>query len=121
MKLHVGEGCTYCNLSGYRGRIAIYELLEVDRTLADAIRRGDLNELDAAARSRPHFASLTDSAFSLAARGLTTLAEVMSIASGLEEEEDLSGVTSSRRSPFAGRSADPLLDDAMAESARATG
>ncbi|HEY6923945.1 MAG TPA: GspE/PulE family protein, partial [Steroidobacteraceae bacterium] len=120
MKLHVGEGCTYCNLSGYRGRIAIYELLEVDRTLADAIRRGDLQELDAAARSRPNFSSLTDSAFGLAARGLTTLAEVMSIASGLEEEEDLSGVTSSRRSPFAGRSADTLLDDAMAEASRAT-
>ena len=121
MKLHVGEGCTYCNLSGYRGRIAIYELLEVDRTLADAIRRGDLQELDAAARSRPHFSSLTESAFSLAARGMTTLAEVMSIASGLEEEEDLSGVTSSRRSPFAGRDADTLLDDAMAEASRATG
>jgi MSHA biogenesis protein MshE len=122
MKLHVGEGCTYCNLSGYRGRIAIYELLEVDRTLADAIRRGDLNELDAAARSRPHFASLTDSAFGLAARGLTTLAEVMSIASGMEEEEDLSGVTSSRQSPFARRiAADTLLDDVMTESSRATG
>ena len=121
MKLHVGEGCTYCNLSGYRGRIAIYELLEVDRTLADAIRRGDLQELDAAARSRPHFSSLTESAFGLAARGMTTLAEVMSIASGLEEEEDLSGVTSSRRSPFAGRDADTLLDDAMAEASRATG
>ena len=121
MKLHVGEGCTYCNLSGYRGRIAIYELLEVDRTLADAIRRGDLHELDAAARSRPHFSSLTDSAFGLAARGMTTLAEVMSIASGLEEEEDLSGVTSSRRSPFAGQGADTLLDDAMAEASRATG
>jgi len=121
MKLHVGEGCTYCNLSGYRGRIAIYELREVDRTLADAIRRGDLHELDAAARSRPNFSSLTDSAFGLAARGMTTLAEVMSIASGLEEEEDLSGVTSSRRSPFAGRDADTLLDDAMTEASRATG
>jgi MSHA biogenesis protein MshE len=121
MKLHVGEGCTYCNLSGYRGRIAIYELLEVDRTLADAIRRGSLHELDAAARSRPSFSSLTDSAFSLAARGMTTLAEVMSIASGLEEEEDLSGVTSSRRSPFAGRGAGALLEDAMAEASRAIG
>jgi len=121
MKLHIGEGCTYCNLSGYRGRIAIYELLEVDRTLADAIRRGDLNELDAAARSRHSFSSLTDSAFGLAARGITTLAEVMSIASGVEEEEDLSGVTSSRRSPFAGRSEDTLLEDAMTEGARATG
>jgi hypothetical protein len=45
----------------------------------------------------------------------------MSIASGLEEEEDLGGVTSSRRSPFARRGADTLLDDAMAEASRSTG
>ena len=41
MKFQMGAGCTYCNLSGYRGRAAIYELIEVDRPLADAIRRGD--------------------------------------------------------------------------------
>ena len=40
MKFQMGAGCTYCNLSGYRGRAAIYELIEVDRPLADAIRRG---------------------------------------------------------------------------------
>ena len=41
MKFQTGAGCTYCNLSGYRGRAAIYELIEIDRPLADAIRRGD--------------------------------------------------------------------------------
>ena len=35
MKFQTGAGCTYCNLSGYRGRAAIYELIEVDRALAD--------------------------------------------------------------------------------------
>src|SRR6187455_108592 len=30
MKFMTGAGCTYCNLSGYRGRAAIYELIELD-------------------------------------------------------------------------------------------
>ena len=58
-----GAGCTYCNLTGYRGRVAVYEILEIDRTLADAVRRGDLDRLCSsrtlepglrAARARSH-------------------------------------------------------------------
>jgi MSHA biogenesis protein MshE len=113
IQLRVGDGCTYCNLSGYRGRIAIYELLEVDRALADAIRRGDLSELDDVARSRPNYISLTQGALDLAARGITTLAEAIAVSSGLEEEEDLTGVTASWRSPFASASPDTLVNDAI--------
>jgi MSHA biogenesis protein MshE len=117
MQLKAGQGCSYCNLSGYRGRIAVYELLEIDRVLAEAIRRGDLRELDETAREHPNYVSLTQSALDLAARGVTTLEEVMAIASGVEEEEDLGGVTVSLRSPFAS-SADTLLQAALAESPR---
>ena len=53
IKFQIGAGCTYCNLSGYRGRVAIYELLEIDRTQADAIRRNDLIAFASAARARP--------------------------------------------------------------------
>ncbi len=115
--LKAGAGCTYCNLSGYRGRIAVYELLEFDRTLAEAIRRGDLRTLDEAAHERPDFVSLTQSALELAMRGVTTLEEAITVTSGLEEEEDLSGVTASWRSPLAAPSSDDLLDDALTESA----
>src|SRR5262245_61473820 len=34
MKFKSGEGCTFCNLTGFRGRAGIYEMLEIDRTLA---------------------------------------------------------------------------------------
>jgi MSHA biogenesis protein MshE len=83
-----GTGCTYCNLSGYRGRVAIYELLEIDRSQADAIRRGDLIAFAAAARARPGYVSLTQSALELAAKGITTLAEVIGVTSGLDEAPD---------------------------------
>src|SRR6185369_9519097 len=85
IEFQVGAGCTYCNLSGYRGRVAIYELLEIDRTQADAIRRNDLIAFASAARARPAYASLTQSALELAAKGVTTLAEVIGITSGLDE------------------------------------
>src|SRR5690348_12462235 len=32
MQFRMGNGCTYCNLSGYRGRAPVYELLEIDRS-----------------------------------------------------------------------------------------
>ena len=118
-QLKAGAGCTYCNLSGYRGRVAVYELLEIERTLVDAIRRGDLRALDEAAHTRPDYVSLTQGALDLALRGVTTLAEAITVTSGLEEEEDLSGVTASWRSPFPAPGGDTLLDDALSEHAAA--
>jgi hypothetical protein len=43
----------------------------------------------------------------------------MAVSSGLEEEEDLSGVTASWRSPFAAPEADSLVEDALAADALA--
>jgi MSHA biogenesis protein MshE len=117
-RLKAGSGCTYCNLSGYRGRVAVYELLEIDRSLADAIRRGELRELDEVAHNRSDYLSLTQGALDLATAGVTTLAEAIAVTSGLEEEEDLSGVTASWRSPFAQGARDGLIDDALEETER---
>jgi MSHA biogenesis protein MshE len=85
MKFRTGSGCTYCNLSGYRGRGAIYELIELDRTLADCIRRSDLQGFADAARGQSGYSSLTRSAIDLAAAGKTTLAEVIATTSGLDD------------------------------------
>jgi MSHA biogenesis protein MshE len=81
-----GAGCAYCNHSGYKGRIAVHELLEIDRGLADSIRRGDLREFDLMARSRPDYVSLARSAFELAKQGVTTVAEAIGVDSSLDEE-----------------------------------
>jgi MSHA biogenesis protein MshE len=85
MKFASGSGCTYCNLSGYRGRAAIYELIELDRSLADCIRRGDSQAFADTARRQVGYASLTSSAIDLAAAGKTTLAEVIATTSGLDD------------------------------------
>jgi MSHA biogenesis protein MshE len=103
-----GAGCTYCNLSGYRGRVAVYELLEIDRGLADAIRRGDSAAFGDGARTRPSYVSLAEGALQLAARGITSLAEAIGVASAQEER--------SRAQP-----ADTMLADALAGEALAQG
>jgi MSHA biogenesis protein MshE len=84
MQFRAGTGCTYCNLSGFRGRTAIYELMEMDRDMADAVRRGDGGGFDKAARAQPGYTSLTGSAITLAAAGGTTLGEAIATTSGLD-------------------------------------
>jgi MSHA biogenesis protein MshE len=87
MKFQLGTGCTYCNLTGYRGRAAIYELLEIDRPLADAIRRGDSSAFADLVRGREDFRTLADAALELVADGSTSVAEAMSVTTGLDENE----------------------------------
>ena len=83
-----GAGCTYCNLTGYRGRVAVYEILELDRTLADAVRRGDLEGFARAARNRAGYVPLAQGVIDMALAGTTSLAEAMAVGSGLEELAD---------------------------------
>jgi MSHA biogenesis protein MshE len=87
MNFHLGSGCTYCNLTGYRGRAAIYELLELDRSLADAIRRGDSGEFGRLVQDKNDYVTLTDGALQLVASGVTSVAEAIAVTSGLDENE----------------------------------
>jgi MSHA biogenesis protein MshE len=88
-KFMAGAGCTYCNLTGYRGRVAVYELLEIDRTLADAVGRGDLEGFARAARSSAGYLPLAQGAIDYALAGITSLAEAMAVGGGLEELTDV--------------------------------
>jgi MSHA biogenesis protein MshE len=83
-----GAGCTYCNLTGYRGRVAVYELLELDRRLADEVRRGDLEGFARAARALDSYVPLAQGAIDFALAGVTSVAEAMAVGSGLEELTD---------------------------------
>jgi MSHA biogenesis protein MshE len=86
LKFAEGAGCTYCNMTGYRGRVGVYELLEVNPAIADAIRRSDLTELERLVASLPAFVPLVRGAIKLAVDRITSLDEVMKSTSGLEEQ-----------------------------------
>jgi MSHA biogenesis protein MshE len=114
MNFQMGVGCTYCNLTGYRGRAAIYELLELDRVLADAVRRGDAMEFANLVRQRQNFTSLADAALELVANGTTSVAEALATTAGLDENEpDIPQSEAVSQDDI-----DSLLRDALSESQR---
>jgi MSHA biogenesis protein MshE len=82
-----GHGCTYCNMTGYRGRIGIYELIEIDAGLAEAIRRNDLSMFARLAKAQRGYAPLARHALSFAASQVTTVQEVARVTAGLEEQD----------------------------------
>jgi MSHA biogenesis protein MshE len=91
MHFHQGSGCTYCSHTGYRGRIGVYEYLEVDMELADALRANDSLRFATVARAREDFKPLVLCALDYAKQGITSLDEVIRLAGDVEayEMEDL--------------------------------
>lgn len=79
-----GRGCTYCNNTGYQGRIGIYEFLEMDSELMELLHNGDLIGFSKLALSREDYITLKQRAFDLAAKGITTVDEVVRVGFGVE-------------------------------------
>ncbi|MDO2949925.1 GspE/PulE family protein [Aeromonas simiae] len=75
-----GRGCQSCNFTGYRGRIGVYELLEMDQPMMDALRRDDAEGFARAARQHEHYQPLALMALDYAREGLTSLDEVLKLA-----------------------------------------
>jgi len=87
------RGCPRCNGTGYRGRTGVYELLELDLAMADALRRSDTNAYIEAAAKTNGFRPLAICALEYASKGITSLEEVLRIAG---EQEDTGGNLNTR-------------------------
>ncbi len=85
LKYFRGRGCSHCNGTGFAGRIGVYEMLEMTPDLARAVVARDLNAFGEAARPQMHGARLTDRALALVQEGRTTVAEVLKVATQVEE------------------------------------
>lgn len=81
-----GRGCSHCNNTGYRGRIGVFELLEIDTQMADALRSADPLAFGRAARANEDFKPLTLCALEYAEQGITSLEEVFRVSEQLAEE-----------------------------------
>lgn len=84
--LRRGTGCEACGRTGYRGRLAIHEVLTMD----DELRLLTMNKRPdseyRAAAAAQNFASLFEDGLRKAAEGLTTISEVIRVATPEEEE-----------------------------------
>ena len=75
-----GTGCTQCNGTGYRGRIAIHELVIINRELRELISSGATQaQLTEAARRSQGMTSLREAALQLVREGETTPEELLKI------------------------------------------
>ncbi|EMQ2876003.1 Flp pilus assembly complex ATPase component TadA [Vibrio navarrensis] len=77
-----GRGCQNCNLTGYRGRIGVFEMLELDHSMIDALRANNAVGFAEAARRSESYKPLLASAMELALQGVVSLDEVMTLGEG---------------------------------------
>ncbi|MBI1806239.1 MAG: type II/IV secretion system protein [Ignavibacteria bacterium] len=70
------KGCPSCNQFGYKGRTAVYEVLQIQNGLADLIARSVPTSDVRAMAKRDGFQTLRESALKKAKQGVTTLEEV---------------------------------------------
>ena len=75
-EIYRATGCTECDFQGYRGRLAIMELLRLDSRIDELIaRRAGLHEIRLHA-TQHGFTTLADDGFRQVLNGRTSLAEL---------------------------------------------
>lgn len=71
---YLSRGCDQCFFTGYRGRIAIYEVLSIDNDLAESIKSGNA-QIENIIREK-NIKTLAENAFELFEKGETSLEEI---------------------------------------------
>ena len=80
-----GRGCSHCNGTGYHGRIAVYEMLEMTPPLVKAASHEDPSRFIHTAHQQMAGKTLRHHALDQVLAGKTTVSEVMSITSQVED------------------------------------
>lgn len=88
VKIYRGRGCPNCNLTGFFGRTAIYEILLVEEAIKDLIlKKASASQIKKAALSRG-MRTLRQDGWRKVIAGLTTPDEVMKVTSVEEDAEN---------------------------------
>lgn len=77
IKVYKGEGCDYCNNTGYKGRVAIYEVMGMTPGLKDLILRNASSDDLKKQAIKDGMKTLRMTALTKVAQGLTTLDEAV--------------------------------------------
>lgn len=77
--VYVGKGCNVCSNSGYKGRIALFQFIEVSQEMQELILKSPSTpEIEALARSQGSLPMFEDG-LQKVRRGMTTLSEVVRV------------------------------------------
>ena len=72
-----GQGCQTCHYTGYKGRIGVFEILEMNEGMMAALKRNDSELFAKLSKENPSFTPLAKAAFDYATSGVTTVEEVL--------------------------------------------
>ncbi|PKG39836.1 GspE/PulE family protein [Psychromonas sp. Urea-02u-13] len=84
-QFHSAPGCQRCQFTGYRGRIGVFELLELDDAMVSALRLDDTEAFAVAAKQSQYFEPLAIAALDYAKQGITSLEEVFKLVDRFEK------------------------------------
>ena len=84
VKFVQGKGCQSCQYTGYKGRIGVFELLEMNEPMMSALKRDDTQAFTDLSKANPSFKPLALSAFDYASEGITTVEEVLRLVETVE-------------------------------------
>lgn len=79
-----GAGCASCNHTGHKGRIGVYEWLEITQPMADALREQHIEKFNQLVAKAPNYTTLAQSALILAGKGNIALSEVLRLSERVE-------------------------------------
>ena len=79
IRVYKGRGCKACHFSGYSGRIGIYEVLEVTKSIRKLIVERSDSDLIAKEAVREGMKTMLDDGLQKVAKGLTTIEEVLRV------------------------------------------
>jgi type IV pilus assembly protein PilB len=78
LKVYIGRGCPVCNNTGFKGRVAIYEILDISKNIQTMINdRSPGQKIEEYAITQEGFVLMRHDGIIKALRGLTTVEEVV--------------------------------------------
>ncbi|MBL4631843.1 MAG: Flp pilus assembly complex ATPase component TadA [Paraglaciecola sp.] len=84
-----GKGCQSCNKTGYKGRIGVFELLEMTESMMNALKINDTVTFSKAAQKSPGFVPLAKVALMYAKMGITTVDEVLKLIEMVADDREV--------------------------------
>jgi len=78
-KFYQGKGCDECEGSGYKGRIGIFEILEMDEKIREAIMKRENSSIITSIAAQNGMTTMLEDGFRKAVEGKTTIEEILRV------------------------------------------
>ena len=84
-----GKGCSNCSKTGYKGRLGVFELLEMTESMMTALKSNNTALFAEAAANSPGFIPLAKVALTCAKMGITSVDEVLKLIEMVADERSV--------------------------------